>query len=58
MCGEKRQQIIDSILKLTDKEADILAVFLAGLKAGKQTREKEKTKPMGCAPEEKTAGTL
>jgi hypothetical protein len=55
MCGEKRQQIIDSILKLTDKEADILAVFLAGLKAGKQTREKEMTKPMGCAPEEKTA---
>lgn len=55
MCGEKRQQIIDSIQKMTDREADILAVFLAGLKAGRQTREQDTEEGMGCPSAEKTA---
>ena len=55
MCSEKRKQIIDMVLKMTDKEADILTVFRAGLRAGKQTREREKGEQMCCQSEEKTA---
>ena len=55
MCREKQKQIIDSVLKMTDSEADLLAVFLAGLRAGRQTREREAAEAMQCTSEGKTA---
>lgn len=55
MCEGKKQEIIESVKKMTDKEADILAVFVAGFKAGKQTMEREIRDPIHCASVERTA---
>ena len=57
MCGEKQKQIIDSVLKMTDSEADLLAVFriMLFVRAGRQTREREAAEAMQCTSEGKTA---
>ncbi len=55
MCGEKRQQLINRVLDMTDKEADILAVFLDGFRAGKQTIEKEIGEQRHCRSAEHTS---
>ena len=55
MCTGKRQEIIESIKNMTDKEADILAVFVAGFKVGKETIEREMKDQVQCTSVEKTA---
>lgn len=55
MCGGKKQEVIDCIKKMTDKEADILAVFVAGFNAGRQVTEKESRSQIHCTSVEKTA---
>lgn len=37
MCSEKKKQVIENIKKMPEKEADIVEVFVAGFRAGKQT---------------------
>ena len=41
MKSEKARELIDAVRGLTDQEAALLAVFLAGFRAGKQTAEEE-----------------
>lgn len=55
MCSDKNQKIIESIKNMSDKEADILAVFVAGLKAGKEITERESRNQMVCKSVERTA---
>ena len=55
MYSEKKQQIIEKIKNMTDKEADILEVFIVGFRAGKQTIEKELEGSVSCKSVERTA---
>lgn len=55
MCSEKKRQIIEKIKNMTDKEADILEVFIIGFRAGKQTIDKELGSPVACKSAERTA---
>lgn len=55
MCSEKRQQVIESVKNMTDREADILAVFVAGFRAGRQTAEREVGNQMHYKSAERTA---
>lgn len=41
MYSEKTLQVIESIKNMPDKEADILDVFVAGFRAGKQSMKTE-----------------
>lgn len=41
MCGGKTLQVIECIKDMPDREADILEIFIAGFRAGKQTQRKE-----------------
>lgn len=42
MQSEKTSQIIETIKAMPEKEADILEIFIAGFRAGKQTMVKER----------------
>ena len=55
MYSEKKQQIIEKTKNMTDKEADILEVFIVGFRAGKQTIEKELEGSVSCKSVERTA---
>lgn len=37
MYSEKKMQVIENIKNMPEKEADIVEVFVAGFRAGKQT---------------------
>ncbi len=41
MHSEKTLQVIESIRNMSDKEADILEVFVAGFRAGRQTMKRD-----------------
>lgn len=41
MQDEKTEKIIEAVKNMTDREADILEVFLAGFRAGKQVSDRE-----------------
>ena len=55
MSSGKKQEVIECIKNMTDKEADILAVFVAGFKAGKQASEREMGRQIHCTSVERTA---
>lgn len=41
MYNEKTLHVIESIKNMPDREADILEIFIAGFRAGKQTQRTE-----------------
>lgn len=50
MYSEKKLQVIENVKSMSNKEADILEVFIAGFKAGKKSIKEELEIESPCKP--------
>lgn len=55
MNTQKTLQVIESVKKMTDKEADILEIFITGFRVGIKTGKDETQEQPRKPPENRTA---
>lgn len=58
MNSKKSLQVIESIKNMSDKEADVLEVFIAGFRSGMQTSRREMENQQLSKPSETKKPTL